>query len=217
MSSDSTYIPQGIHTFTPENAELPSLQSVIEWQLNATKWYEEKLGAEQAKEKEWLISYSTWIFLNEDQIATLDKEWQGSDNAHELRGDFRRKEGNDRELQNDDTRSTMVHNISDGLNEALAIGISNQWLQEEKEWEDNMTVKKWREFNQTQSQWEYWVNNHHVLQMCRTCRIASSPAGCASCDTNVLKIVKAWFADKPLAKPNTPETYFREIMDTMYV
>lgn len=217
MSSDSTYIPQGIHTFTPENAELPSVQSVVEWQINATKWYEEKLGAEQAKEKEWLISYSTWIFLNEDQVAALDKEWQGSDNAHELRGDFRRKEGNDRELQNDDTRSTMVHNISDGLNEALAIGISNQWLQEEKEWEDNMTVKKWREFNHTQSQWEYWVSNHHVLQICRTCRIATGSDGCDWCNSNILKVNRTWDRWLQTKKPDTPETYFQEIMAPMYM
>lgn len=108
------------------------------------------------------IPFGIHIELDEDVDA---KEARDSHIAHEMRGDFRKGDGSEREYISDDSRSVQTHHITDGLTEALAIGLSNGWIKEE---EDSI----------------YSHNLHKTLVLCDTCHIWSArPEGnCPECE-----------------------------------
>ena len=141
------------------------------------------------KDKE--TPYTPYGFHFETETDVQAQEARDTHIAYEFRADFRKGEGSEREYISDDPRSTQVHHITDGLTEALAIGLSNQWIKEE---EDS----------------HY---SHLVKQMCPWCRLACGVKGCQDCAPNV-DINRSEY-ERYL--PSKVLSYFDEIMSSMYV
>ena len=106
--------------------------------------------------------------------------------AHEsATADLRRSEGLERPYESEDSRSHQTHQITDGLSEALLLKLSPQWLDEEAEWTDEVVARgKWARAKQS-SDWEYWIENHHVQAICHICHMATSEIGCTDCNTAI--------------------------------
>lgn len=115
--------------------------------------------------KDKLEAYMPFGFHYEAEEDADAKEARDSHIAHESRGDFRKGDGSEREYISDDSRTTQVHHITDGLTEALAIGLSNGWIKEE---EDSI----------------YSHNLHQTLVLCDVCHIWSArpESVCPECE-----------------------------------
>lgn len=178
---------KGLSITTETPSELPTLEEVTSKIVAIFKFYNHTMSPERLawEETQLFIAQVIQDNLTDDDRAVLDSEWRGADNAYELRGDNRKAEGNERDYETHDSRSHQTHHITDGLSEALLLKLSPEWLDEEAEWTDKFMARgKWARAKQS-SDWEYWLENHHVQAICHICHMATSEIGCTDCNTAI--------------------------------
>jgi len=178
---------KGLSITTETPSELPTIEEVNRKIRGIFRFYEYTCSPEELSwnETQLFIAQVIQDNLTDDDRTVLDSEWQRADGAYELRGDNRKAEGNDRDYETRDSRAHQTHQITDGLSEALLLKLSPQWLDEEAEWTDEVVARgKWARAKQS-SDWEYWIENHHVQAICHICHMATSEIGCTDCNTAI--------------------------------
>lgn len=175
---------KGISITTETPSELPTIEEVERKIQGILRFYQWTVSPEELAEERTQLFIAEVVKdnLTDADLTVLDSEWYGADNAYEIRGDNRKAEGNQRDYITNDSRTHQTHQITDGLSEALLLKLSPKWLDEEEEWTDKFMAKgKWSGTKQS-SDWEYWVENHHVQAICHICHMSTSEIGCTDCN-----------------------------------